>query len=385
MSPRSQSWDIFCTVVDNFGDIGVTWRLAKQLVHEHDLPVRLWVDDLASFARICPELDPQLTQQACQGVDIRHWHAHFPEEWQPGAVVIEAFACELPATARQNMAKSRTPPLWLNLEYLSAESWIDECHGLPSLQQNGLNKFFFFPGFSPRSGGLLCEGSLTTERQQWQGSPARRQALLADFGLPEQPAHTRYISIFTYESAALPALLTHWRDGQLPICCLIPQGRALNSILPWLGVKELPVGTLWQQGSLTILILPMTDQEGYDRLLWSCDFNLVRGEDSFLRAQWAGRPFLWHIYPQADDAHLEKLTAFLRLYGHNLSPTCYNALISLCVSYDKGQAEEAVAAWKSLEQHARELQEHAQRWPGQALAGGDLASRLVQFSEKRLK
>ena len=183
----------------------------------------------------------------------------------------------------------------------------------------------------------------------------------------------------------MPALLAHWRDGQAPICCLIPQGRALNSIRPWLGVAELPVGTLWQQGSLTILILPMTDQEGYDRLLWSCDFNLVRGEDSFLRAQWAGRPFLWHIYPQADDAHLEKLTAFLRLYGQNLSPTCYNALISLCVSYDKGQAEEAVAAWKSLEPHAGELQEYAQRWPSQALAGGDLASRLVQFSEKQLK
>lgn len=385
MSPRSQPWDIFCTVVDNFGDIGVTWRLAKQLVHEHGLPVRLWVDDMASFARICPELDPQLVQQVCQGVDIRHWPAHFPEEWQPGSVVIEAFACELPATARQNMAKSPTPPLWLNLEYLSAEPWIDECHGLPSLQQNGLNKFFFFPGFSPRSGGLLCERSLTAQRQQWQESPAPRQALLAGFGLPEQPPQTRYVSIFTYESAALPALLAHWRDGQDPICCLIPQGRALNSILPWLGVAELPVGTLWQQGSLTILILPMTDQEGYDRLLWSCDLNLVRGEDSFLRAQWAGRPFLWHIYPQADDAHLEKLTAFLRLYGQNLSPTCYNALISLSVSYDKGQAEEAVAAWKSLEQHARELQEHAQRWPGQALAGGDLASRLVQFSEKRLK
>ncbi|WP_187492385.1 elongation factor P maturation arginine rhamnosyltransferase EarP, partial [Pantoea agglomerans] len=23
------TWDIFCTVVDNYGDIGVTWRLAR--------------------------------------------------------------------------------------------------------------------------------------------------------------------------------------------------------------------------------------------------------------------------------------------------------------------------------------------------------------------
>ena len=385
MSFPPRQWDIFCTVVDNFGDIGVTWRLAKQLAHEFDQHVRLWVDDMASFSRICPELQPQVHQQQCQGVEIIHWSSNFPTEWQPGDVVIEAFACELPPSAKQSMSLRQPAPLWLNLEYLSAESWIDECHGLPSLQRNGLNKYFFFPGFSQRSGGLICEHSLTSQRQQWQGSSSSRDELFRGYGLPRLPAETRYISIFTYESEALPALLNHWRDGKDPVCCLIPQGRALNSIYPWLGVDHLIAGDLWQQGSLTILILPMTDQNGYDRLLWSCDFNLVRGEDSFLRAQWACRPFLWHIYPQADEAHLEKLTAFLQLYGQNLSSTCYNALISLCVSYDRGQGNEAVAAWKIVEQHAAELQEHAQSWPHHALAGGDLASRLVQFSEKRLK
>jgi uncharacterized repeat protein (TIGR03837 family) len=39
--------------------------------------------------------------------------------------------------------------------------------------------------------------------------------------------------------------------------------------------------------------------------------NLVRGEDSFVRAQWAGKPFVWHIYPQHDDAHHAKLEAFM--------------------------------------------------------------------------
>ena len=48
----SLSWDIFCTVVDNYGDIGVCWRLARQLAAEHGFAVRLWVDDLASFARL---------------------------------------------------------------------------------------------------------------------------------------------------------------------------------------------------------------------------------------------------------------------------------------------------------------------------------------------
>lgn len=387
MSANPRQWDIFCSVVDNYGDIGVTWRLARQLVEEFGQRVCLWVDDLASFARICPQLRLDQLRQQCQGVEIAHWGADFSASWQPGDLVIEAFACELPELAKQRMAQHQPAPLWLNLEYLSAEPWIDECHGLPSLQHHGLQKFFYFPGFTQRSGGLICERSLAAQRQQWQQSPVARQRLFSSLGLPQQAEQTRYLSLFTYESAALPALLTHWRDGSAPICCLIPQGRILNSIAPWLDIPldVLTAGYYWQHGSLTILILPMTDQRGYDQLLWSCDFNLVRGEDSFLRAQWAARPFLWHIYPQADAVHLEKLTAFLALYGRSLSVDCHNALNSLSIAYDQGCGAEAVKAWEKLDQHRDELQAHAQSWPQQALAGGDLASRLVQFSEKRLK
>ena len=86
------SWDIFCCVVDNYGDIGVTWRLARQLAGEHGQAVRLWVDDLNAFARLCPEADPALPNQRQAGVEVRHW----PAQWEdtPAAdVVIEAFAC----------------------------------------------------------------------------------------------------------------------------------------------------------------------------------------------------------------------------------------------------------------------------------------------------
>ena len=41
------------------------------------------------------------------------------------------------------------------------------------------------------------------------------------------------------------------------------------------------------------------------------DWNFVRGEDSLVRALWAGKPFVWQIYPQHDGAHWDKLTAFL--------------------------------------------------------------------------
>lgn len=150
------TWDIFCSVVDNYGDIGVTWRLARQLVAEHGLAVRLWVDDLTAFVRLCPQADSQLLRQVQQGVEVCAWSA----DWQavePSDVVIEAFACELPAAYIAAMARRERKVLWLNLDYLSAEDWVEGCHGLPSMQSNGLSKFFFFPGFTPGSGGLLRE------------------------------------------------------------------------------------------------------------------------------------------------------------------------------------------------------------------------------------
>lgn len=385
MTHPARRWDIFCTVVDNYGDIGVTWRLARQLVTEYAQPVCLWVDDLHSFRSLCPELDLTQNQQVCRGVQIRHWQDRLPTDWIVGDRVIEAFACELPPTIRAQMIAASPPPLWINLEYLSAESWIDDCHALPSLQSNGLPKYFFFPGFSPRSGGLICEQNLEESRQAWQANPMNRAELFHRLGIPPQPADCWYVSVFTYESQALPGLLDSWQESATPVCCLIPQGRTLNSLCPWLGVEKASPGDSWQRGQLTLVVVPFTDQEGYDQLLWSCDLNLVRGEDSFLRAQWAGRPFVWHIYPQEDLVHLDKLQAFLQRYGANLPETCRDAVNALFLSYNEDRSVETKQAWQALQADLPEWRHHANLWPKLALAGGDLASRLVQFSEKRLE
>lgn len=160
-------WDIFCSVIDNYGDIGVTWRLARQLVDEFNISVRLFIDDLHAFSRLCPQANVQATKQIRQGVEICLW----ADNWQaikPSDVVIEAFACTLPNEYVEAMAEqnNRQPILWLNLEYLSAETWIDDCHALPSPQKNGLDKYFFFPGFTQKSGGLLRERDLLIQRKK---------------------------------------------------------------------------------------------------------------------------------------------------------------------------------------------------------------------------
>ena len=304
--------DIFCRVVDNYGDIGVCWRLARRLAHGLGWTVRLWVDDLAPFARIEPGVHAQAARQAVQGVEVVHWTRPAPD-LEPGDAVIEAFACDPPPTFVARMAESR--PVWVNLEYLSAEDWIESCHGLPSPQAGGLIKHFFFPGFTAATGGLLREPGLIAERDAWRADRARQDAFLAGLGLPAGALQAwrdgaRLHTLFCYPHAPAAELADALAGAPIdalagpelpPALLLAPQG-----VAP--GLAEGRRGRAW------IARIPFLTQPGYDRLLWTAEANFVRGEDSFVRALWAGRPLVWQIYPQDEDAHLDKLAAWLDRY-----------------------------------------------------------------------
>ena len=181
------SFDLFCRVVDNFGDAGVCWRLARRLAALGQ-SVRLWIDRPEVLARLLPALDVQADEQVLDGVRIGPWRRAEQALPPQGGVVVEAFACALPPAYEAAMAGRDC--LWINLEYLSAESWVEGCHGLPSPQANGVPKFFFFPGFTPATGGLLREPDLLarheTERTRDRG--ARLRALT---GLPSAPSADR--------------------------------------------------------------------------------------------------------------------------------------------------------------------------------------------------
>ncbi|WP_460122660.1 elongation factor P maturation arginine rhamnosyltransferase EarP [Pseudomonas sp. S2_C03] len=378
MPEMKTRWDIFCTVVDNFGDIGVTWRLARQLVAEHSLAVRLWVDDLRAFERLCPGIDIHATQQWQEGVDVRHW----PADWLPtdvadaSDVVIAAFACQLPSAYMDAMAARDKAPLWMNLDYLSAEDWVIGCHGLPSVKYKNVQKYFFFPGFQVGTGGLLRERGLLEQRRQFQQSSEAQREFLLSLGIhPAQDA--QLISLFAYENPGLASWLDVMAADALPTHLLVPEGRILGDVQRWLGVDGLAPGAVHRRESVTVQVLPFVRQDQYDRLLWSCDFNAVRGEDSFVRAQWAGRPLLWHIYRQDEDIHLDKLEAFLTLYTRGLSAPAREAISGLWRAWNGGHA--VADQWQVTRKHWPELQKHADAWCLEQASRADLAAALVQF------
>ena len=405
---KLKSCDIFCNVIDNYGDVGVCWRLARQLAQEHGLAVRLWVDDLASMQKLCPEVDMQLAQQHCRGVEVRHWAVLFPEV-EPAQLVIEAFACELPERYVAAMARQRHKPVWINLEYLSAEDWIESCHKLPSPHPRlPLVKYFFFPGFTPQTGGLLLERDLLARRAAFQRDSGQQQAFWQSLGMEMPPAATLKISLFAYENAALPGLFDAWATGTQTVLCLVPEGRILPQVRQYFGdaapmVSPRPLAGVpkagnpqsskldaelsqgvgergsYSRGNLTVRVLPFVEQERYDLLLWACDVNFVRGEDSCVRAQWAARPFIWQIYPQHDAVHWDKLQAFLKLYQASLSPVASRAVQDLWREWNlEGQAGEM---WSAFAAAQSELERHAQDWARQ-LAENNLVLNLLAFCQK---
>jgi uncharacterized repeat protein (TIGR03837 family) len=380
-------WDIFCKVVDNFGDIGVCWRLARQLAAEHGLAVRLWVDDLASLARLAPAIDPNLDAQDCAGVKVRHWDAVFPAELLAdglGDVVIEAFGCDLPEACVVAMARRSCKPVWINLEYLSAENWVRGCHGLASPHPRlPLNKYFFFPGFFAGTGGLLRERDLLAQRDDFLADPAAQAWFWAELGVPTRRPGEQRISLFGYRNAATSELLAAWSAAETPVLCLVPEGPAALEAAAWAGQADAKSGAVWRRGALELRILAFVEQECYDRLLWACDCNFVRGEDSFVRAQWAGRPMVWQIYPQQEDAHWLKLDAFLELYCAGLPAEAATAAGAMFRAWNQGA--DAGRAWTGYRRHHAALADHARRWAPELAQHQDLTAVLVEFCGLRLQ
>ncbi|BCL76026.1 hypothetical protein JHS3_17620 [Jeongeupia sp. HS-3] len=371
-------WDVFCRVVDNFGDIGVCWRLARQLQEEHGIHVVLWLDDPASLAKLCPDASAHARTQWLQGVTVERWdEATVVSEL--GEVVIEAFACTVPASAVALMRARAKPPVWLNLEYLSAEDWVGGCHQLASPQGHGLQKYFFFPGFTAQTGGLIAEREMRAARAGW-GKHARHH-FLSSLGISPRDG-ALLTSMFAYENAALAGLLDAWAAGPEPIHCLVPEGRILPQLQAWLG-EAIGVGETIGRGALSISVLPFISQADYDRLLWSCDLNFVRGEDSFVRAQWAREPLVWQIYRQDDDAHLIKLDAWLALWLAGLPEPIAGAARDFMRAWNLG--EQAGKAWPAFAAALPQLRQHAADWAEHLLANGNLADNLVNFMRAKLK
>jgi uncharacterized repeat protein (TIGR03837 family) len=351
-------WDLYCRVIDNHGDIGVGWRLAADLARRGE-SVRLAVDDASALAWMAPA--------GVERVTVVGWNDG------PSAapdVVVELFGAGRPPGSWRIGSAA---PLLVNVDHLTAEPYAERAHGLPSpLRRAGeppSTSWFYFPGFTRESGGLLREPGRLERRREF----GRGDAWLASLGIAPIDGERR-VSLFCYRNDALGELLDAL--STTPTLLLATAGAATEQVTSLLGPSL-------RRGRLRVRPLPLLSQDDFDRLLWSSDLNLVRGEDSLVRAIWAGAPFLWQLYVQDDGAHNAKLAAFLDLYFAGADPVLESAARAAFERWNgKGDARsvEQIASSGSLEQ----------AWTAHALARRDtvagqpdLVSRLIAFVEAK--
>jgi uncharacterized repeat protein (TIGR03837 family) len=328
----------------------------------------LWIDEPGALRWMAPGA----LEGRMEGVRVLHWTDPIAPDLLPALppadVWVETFGCRPPPEAQAHraaaIAAGGSAPVWINLEYLSAEAYVERSHRLPSLVSSGplrgLSQWFFYPGFTAPTGGLLRETDLATRQTafnaaQWLGTQ----------GLA--PGTQRRASLFCYEPEALPALLQ--QAGQdTPSDWLVTTGRATEA-----------VSAAQAQGLDTaraaLHLLPRLTQRDFDHLLWACDLNFVRGEDSLVRALWAGQPFVWHIYPQHDDAHHAKLEAFLDwLQAPDSLRALHRTWNGITPAHSVWPGWDAVDSWRPCVLAAR----------ARLLAQPDLTSQLLEFvAEKR--
>ena len=355
-------WDIFCQIVDNYGDAGVCWRLARSLTSLHGQDVRIFCDDLPTLKLLASGVDPEIKRR----IDIQPWEASHHNSRHPVEtpdVVIEAFGCDLPARYLAGLLIAPKKPIIINLEYLSAEPWIVDFHQKASPQAHGIPKYFFFPGFQKNAGGILID-------------PIPQESSLTEQSIPEnleaswkllQP-NTKRISVFCYPGVPLQKWLEDLATLDENFDIVLTHGQ--REQLQFSSTH--PTKPLALPDSIQLISIPFVSQDDYDWVLSQCDFNIVRGEDSFVRAQLAGKPFIWHIYPQEDGAHQTKLAAFLDLYLEDASQELKHAVIAAMAWAMPNEWYQSMDEWST----------HSEAWRAdlhEKQADGGLAARLMGF------
>ena len=386
--PSGSCFWIFCKVIDNFGDIGVCWRLSRQLHTEYHINVCLWIDDLVSFAKICPEVDPSVPKQTISGVSIYLWQPGddcLPDSTNTPHVLIESFACEL-SLPLQHWADAH-PVHWINLEYLSAEDWVEQMHLLSSPRPSGQKKQFFFPGFTEHTGGLLQEHNLNQQRQDFLANTTTQQNFRDQLQLPQYENEATNLFIFSYTTPALSDWITCWQNLSIPLHIWLTPGHSTHCLKHLFPTIPKP-GTSINMGSLSISILPMVAQQDFDKILWLADINIVRGEDSLVRAHWAHKPFFWHIYPQENDTHLVKLEAFWQKVYLSFSPAIQEAHRALNLELNQAvrlSTKQRHHHWQQLFEHQHLWQQEQKKWTEKQNIMQNLAEKLVNLTQNSLK
>lgn len=381
---------VFVRVIDNWGDVGVGWRLCMQLACSFPWRVRLWIDDVAALGKLVLAAELAAVQDT---VMVEKWSDEDSvslrlAQLADPVMVIETFGCDLPSPVLRRMQQCQ--PLWLNWEYLTAEDWAVDLQAMPSLQGNGLAKYFWFMGIDQQSGGLLREANYLSRRNEFLQQPCLQQAFKQQYGLPLEHVGQLWL-IFAYTSERWAEWLSMWRGADEPITLWLAGPEVADSLRA-AGVIAADalqqVGDTFELEQVTMVRIPFVPQSAFDNLLWLADGAIVRGEDSFVRALWAGLPFLWHIYQQEEAVHLQKLDAYWHKASINWPASVREAVLALSADLNGGEhlsESLRLRLWQNLRSEWQNWVNAASTWSDSLHLHSSAMERLARFRQIPLK
>lgn len=367
---------IYCRVIDNFGDAGIAWRLARTLVTEKNWQVTLIIDDIDTLSKIVPEIDSTQRIQSVCGLTVERWdEIHESASFcTVSDVTIEAFSCFLPQALEAAIAREgeKRPISVIALDYLTAEAYAESSHGLVSPHPRyGYRKHFFFPGFTDKTGGLIREANLEKRHEAFFASNARESLLKSIGADPDAPFS---LFFFTYPTIAVARFAQELAADRRPLQIIAAPGEASARLRTQLQQLNAP--------HITFIQAPMFAQAEFDRILLASDVVLVRGEDSTVRAQLSGTPLLWTLYPQSEDTHLVKLQAFSQLYCGALSAQAASVWSRLSAGLNGSDLPQG--CWKAYRDEIGALRQGAQNWKKYLFSSSSLTDRLCAMVQAQL-
>ena len=341
------SIDIFCEVIDNYGDVGVAYRLAREFkrIYPHKR-LRFFINKTEEINLIKKSND----------IEIITYKDIFKVE-NSADLIIETFACEIP---KEYMDKAlRSSKLIINLEYFSAEDWVDDFHLQESFLGGSLKKYFFIPGLSKKSGGILLDNEFLERKKQVEEN---REYYLEKFKIKEK--YDLIGSVFSYEKN-FDSLIKELKKLDKKVLLLVLSEKTQKNFIKYFDNNN-------NYDKIKAVKLPFFTYDKYEELLSLCDFNLVRGEDSFVRALLLGKPFLWHIYPQEENIHIQKLNSFLEKYCPN-----NNELKDTFINYNVNRDN-----FSYFFKNFKEIEEHNRKYANYLIENCNLIEKLINFIKK---
>ncbi|MGL5124048.1 MAG: elongation factor P maturation arginine rhamnosyltransferase EarP [Fusobacteriaceae bacterium] len=378
--------DIFCQVIDNYGDIGVVYRLTKLLRKKYlengiEIKIRVFLNRTEELTK----LNSEAQNSQCQiinNIEYLTYDHLLKNNLEPYEVIIEAFGCEINELYLEKAKESSS--LLINLEYLSSEDWVSEFHGVESLlDTKKLKKYFFIPGFSEKSGGVLfsqLEKIKLEDIYPYLTSEFLEGKIIG--------------TIFSYEKN-FESLFEVLNNQKKETILLVMGGFSQKSVKKILEKKNIEkLGNFFKYGKIYIEFSQFISQEKYDSLITLTDFNLVRGEDSFVRAVLSKKPFIWHAYFQEEEVHLEKIKGFFNRYtdyfrkyhGKNYLKEI-DILKNLFIEYnrrEKNHFEESKENFEFFFDNYEVLKKMSVLFSDHIQKKCDLKEKLFQFIEEKL-